>query len=331
MVDLSTDNIIVTIDRFVTTTELKRAYREWKERQEEQVTVSNDLGALRKVVYDILKSDRHAQYELKAAAQMKDQLKCPICCSFMSDIILRIQECGHVFCRTCLVEWENSIESMSQSDDSEDGEYEPQLTCPLCRAEVFLPFSKEPTLRFFVRLLSGIELLMQPHEEVNSRLKSRLYIPVPPQTIPFAGISKYSRLNPNPDEGLLRHCFLPACYVPSGPPRHHASFNGCENSPGKLNIFTQDSEVIASTFDLVRKSTRTLIQIIEIQRAEYYVLNILLKVNSNALYQENSTAHRNHFKSSDADTPCVGNVATDSRNASAYSIIPAHHQEKYSC
>ncbi|PPQ74444.1 hypothetical protein CVT26_001425 [Gymnopilus dilepis] len=317
MVDLSTDKIIVTVDRFVTTSELRRAYKEWNDRREEQTRVSHELGLLRTRVHDILKSDKHAEKELQTVMLMKNQLKCPICCSFMSDIILMvatppfltppsIQECGHVFCRTCLVQWEQSLETMSCDSDDDSDEYEPQLTCPLCRTDVFLPVSREPTLRFFVRLLSGVELAMEPHHAVDLRLKNQLYIPVPPQRITQRVQTKgYHAI---------------ASYLLATSRLQHGAV-----------ILPSDSDVIASTFDLLRQSTRSLVHIIQIQKGERHVLEILLTCCSASYAAYRAELWASFLKCSDADTLYAINAAQDLRNAFACSAIHAQLPGKYSC
>ncbi|PPR05209.1 hypothetical protein CVT26_012304 [Gymnopilus dilepis] len=316
MVDLSTDKIIVTIDRLVTTSELRRAYKEWNDRREEQTRVSHELGLFRKRVHDILKSDRHAEKEMHAATLLKNQLKCPICCSFMSDIIVRIQECGHVFCRTCLVQWEHSLESMScDSSDSED--YEPQLTCPLCRTDVFLPVSREPTLRFFVRLLSGVELAMEPHHAVDLRLKNQLYIPVPPERIVSrTSATHFTTLNRVQTKGY--HAI--ASYLRATSRLQHGAI-----------ILPSDSDVIASTFDLVRQSTRSLLHIIQIQKGERHILEILLTYYSASFAAYRAELSASFLKSSDADTPSAIDAAQDLKNVFACSATHAQLPEKYSC
>ncbi|PPR00617.1 LOW QUALITY PROTEIN: hypothetical protein CVT26_012201, partial [Gymnopilus dilepis] len=275
-----------TPDRFVTTTELKKAYMEWISFMEQQCRVSSELKAIREALAETLMVSSlrsiasahhfsmhdHFQTEIERARSLRDLLTCAICCNFMSDIIVRVQECGHVFCRHCILQWEDTQQAFLDDENNEEQQIQ-QVRCPLCRAYIQLPVAREPTLRFFIRLITALDALLQPQQAVESRLKAQLYIDVPHQTIDKAlhAVASYLRIT-----SLLKNGHT---LVPDVAAQFHDTFSTKEYMEVKiLNVDIQDCNTIASTFDLLRKSSESLQDILHIQQGELHVLRTFIAV-----------------------------------------------------
>ncbi|PPQ66491.1 hypothetical protein CVT26_011179 [Gymnopilus dilepis] len=208
-IDLATDRIIVTLDRFVTTAELKRAYRQWSLLRQEQAKISRELTEARNSLKAILKLDANFSEEMQLATSMKNMIICPICRNFMSNIIVRLQECGHVFCHGCIHHWELTLRD---GLDEENNNHPRQLMCPLCRKDIFLPVAKEPSLRFFVRFLTMLDTLESEENDQEAQLKSRLYIEVPQETL---GISRRRVVPPSDLQSERRNSPAPHAHFPT--------------------------------------------------------------------------------------------------------------------